>query len=913
MISSCWQILEIEATQDEQVIRKAYRKLLPNYHPETDPEGFAKLREAYENALKLAKAQASAAIEQTVDPIIDANQAKVDEVLASYKELLLDRNRRLRPEAWHQWIDEVLDQQPLAISEQVYWPILWETLTLYIHSHHCFSILSKRLNWQDRLLDLEPVTARDVGERLNHLAAPDLFDYSCLSHLPFEIQQDIIWFFETANVIAHNEPSHILQRFLTIHGTLYIPDNLEASQHICQWLCLAKIGSSSWCNFIEKQQANASTEELIDWQYWQATQYELLDRYEQALPLWISLVDELPNLEDKLLYYCQQTYLDYLPLLILALNKPLIKQTENWTLTSKTNLSALRMATAYSQATSPLAQDFINDHLEADCFAFSDNILRKDYSDNRTHKLYYYAWILKYGDESQLQLIAQEQTSSHGVIYSFIIERFKLQAEKLLALFATNETLQLVKNYLTTQQPNEQLNTLDFAQASTKKLINTWLFRLRWYTTSPLGALKKLGYIAEMPPSFVKEYLYFLQFIEHYQLAWLDPQTLPANSVHSSPIQLWQQLSLFIVGLLNSSNNHWLADHKQWLDTLPANTNHWLDDYLKAILVLPKKVIHNNWQEVLLDKLKPDSTSFCLFLSYRFSANHYFEVGPRQQNITTLVMSLLHQYSYYLLQKDLPEELILFCMLLVDHPKLTEQQQQQVMAVAEQLMANSYLANKLYKFRENNSADLKEHILQRLNTEQAKHLIDYWLELTNKKQTLTSSQINYLNALRDNADDSLLTRLTAESLLTYKKPKLSTKLSMAVQPKAKYKTGQDIPKDGLAGFFSGTGRIGRLEYVGHLILLLLLIVFCFVLSMLLTAASDGYRELYIAAGVIACCLRFYAITTRRLHDLGRSSKAFIWFAIIAIITKGIAIGVLCLLPGKKESNEHGPPPPPPLT
>lgn len=907
MISSCWQILEIEATQDEQVIRKAYRKLLPNYHPETDPKGFAKLREAYEDALKLAKAQTTS-IEQTADPVIDANQTKVNEILASYKELLLDSNRRLRPEAWQQWIDEVLDQQPLAISEQAYWPLLWETLNIYIHSHQCVSILGKRLNWQDRLLDLEPVTARDVGERLNHLSSPDLFDYNCLSHLSFEVQQDVIWFFETANVIAHNEPSHVLQRFLTIQGTLYIPNDSVANKYICQWLCLANIGSSSWCNFIEQQQTNSTAEELIDWQYWQATQYELLNRYEQALPLWLTLVDELPNLEDKLLYYCQQTYIDYLPLLILALNKPLIKQTENWTLTSKTNLSALRMATAYSQATSPLAQDFINDYLETNCFAFSDNILRKNHTDNHAHKLYYYAWILKYGDETQLQLIAQEQATSHGVIYSFIIKRFKLHAEKLLTLFAANETIQLVKNYLTNQQPNEQLNTLDFEQAVTKKLVNTWLFRLRWYANSPLGALKKLGYIAEMPPSFIQEYLYFLQFIEHYQLTWLDPKSLQANTVHKSAIHLWQQFSLFIVGLLGSYNNSWLADHKQWLDSLPTNTKHWLDDYLKALLALPKKVITNNWKENLLDKLKPATASFYLFASYHFSTNYYFEVGPRQQNIATLVMSLLHQYTYYSLQKDLPDELILFCMLLVDHPKLTGQQQQQVMAIAEQLTANSYLANKLYKLKEDNAADLKDHILLRLKTDLAKHLLDYWLALADRKRSLTSSQISYLSRLRNNSNEPLLTRLGAETLLTYKKAKLTTKLSLAVKPNASHKPVQSSSKNKFNDFFSGKGRIGRVGYIGQLILLLLLIGFCFIASMLLTTVTDGYRDFYVAGSVMVCTLRFYAITVRRLHDIGRASSAFIWFAILAIITKGIAIGVLCLLPSKEESNEYGPPP-----
>ena len=45
-------ILEIDENADEAVIKKSYKKLLPVYNPEDDPEGFKRLREAYETALK---------------------------------------------------------------------------------------------------------------------------------------------------------------------------------------------------------------------------------------------------------------------------------------------------------------------------------------------------------------------------------------------------------------------------------------------------------------------------------------------------------------------------------------------------------------------------------------------------------------------------------------------------------------------------------------------------------------------------------------------------------------------------------------------------------------------------------------------------------------------------------------------
>ena len=47
----CWHILGIAPTRDEAAIKRAYAQLLKKHRPDRDPDGFIRLREAYEMAL----------------------------------------------------------------------------------------------------------------------------------------------------------------------------------------------------------------------------------------------------------------------------------------------------------------------------------------------------------------------------------------------------------------------------------------------------------------------------------------------------------------------------------------------------------------------------------------------------------------------------------------------------------------------------------------------------------------------------------------------------------------------------------------------------------------------------------------------------------------------------------------------
>lgn len=71
---SIWEVLGIDKTEDDKAIKKAYAKKLRIYHPEEDPEGFQRLREAYDLALKYAKSK-----KVTTSVLMDDSGSRQDE------------------------------------------------------------------------------------------------------------------------------------------------------------------------------------------------------------------------------------------------------------------------------------------------------------------------------------------------------------------------------------------------------------------------------------------------------------------------------------------------------------------------------------------------------------------------------------------------------------------------------------------------------------------------------------------------------------------------------------------------------------------------------------------------------------------------------------------------------------------
>ncbi|EKT1333774.1 J domain-containing protein [Salmonella enterica] len=140
----CWEILGIEPTTDLECIRQAYLALLPSFHPESDPQGFKRLRQAYEEAQHWA---ASPAEDAKTEEVGDEH-----EILVAFRELLASERDRFQPSAWQKFIQQ-LNQCSMDEIDKLRWQLCDIAMKTETISLSCLALLAQRLNWQPQEAD----------------------------------------------------------------------------------------------------------------------------------------------------------------------------------------------------------------------------------------------------------------------------------------------------------------------------------------------------------------------------------------------------------------------------------------------------------------------------------------------------------------------------------------------------------------------------------------------------------------------------------------------------------------------------------------------------------------------------------------------------------------------------------------
>lgn len=180
-MKTCWQILEIESTTQIDIIRQAYLARLPLCHPETDPQGFKALRQAYEEALRLA-----------VNPVGEADNEDKDaaaehEILRAFRTLLDSESDRFQPSAWQKFIQQ-LNTWNMEDVDQLRWPLCAIAIEARYLSLNCASLLAERLNWHS-FNDSEGMDEEEREAFLEAIQAGDCFDFLSLLEYPVALQK----------------------------------------------------------------------------------------------------------------------------------------------------------------------------------------------------------------------------------------------------------------------------------------------------------------------------------------------------------------------------------------------------------------------------------------------------------------------------------------------------------------------------------------------------------------------------------------------------------------------------------------------------------------------------------------------------------------------------------------------------
>lgn len=174
-----WETLEIEATDDLKVIKRAYAKSLKKHHPEEDPEGYQRLREAYDSAVKLAKEgfstetpvqdyEASLDLETdhaVAEGVIPSIEHPVDQFIEKVQELYADFFARIEIENW-----ESLLQEDIIWNVQ-YSELLQDRLIDFLEEHpylpvEIWQLLDQAFHWQENKEGLEDRYGKGITQFL---------------------------------------------------------------------------------------------------------------------------------------------------------------------------------------------------------------------------------------------------------------------------------------------------------------------------------------------------------------------------------------------------------------------------------------------------------------------------------------------------------------------------------------------------------------------------------------------------------------------------------------------------------------------------------------------------------------------------------------------------------------------------
>ncbi|WP_325894775.1 DnaJ domain-containing protein [Grimontia sp. NTOU-MAR1] len=238
-----WEVLNLEQTADESIIKKAYRVKLRQHHPEEDPEGFKLVREAYENILQWLKNGAEESAQQEQVQTAEAKEpAEVHPHTEAFNQLLQDPTKRMVLANWKAWTET---SQMLQIDEQQ--KISDDAITVVLANRwlppSIIDVLWDGLSW-NLLLNGEQQQV-ELGEFLDEwrelplsISLDELVEFSAPE------QRAILSFLRPLHIALARGQLDALEYHLQQSLTFVLPDLLNVKISVLKSLVALKIKSS---------------------------------------------------------------------------------------------------------------------------------------------------------------------------------------------------------------------------------------------------------------------------------------------------------------------------------------------------------------------------------------------------------------------------------------------------------------------------------------------------------------------------------------------------------------------------------------------------------------------------------------------------------------------------------------------
>lgn len=642
-----WEILGIEPTTDASIIKKAYRRTLPNHHPETDPDGFKALRDAYEAALNYQEIILVPEDEENLEPITEAQtdeQVETPAAITALYDLLNDPKHRFDPAAWQTWINVEINELALDDIEAVQFWVLQTLLNEQNYlSYECARLVIERFHWQEYYEQHhDEHSKRVVLSFIQSCNKENLFNYLLLNDYPLIVQNKIIEFYQTCHEQSRSSTLQHLTYSLYVHFALPIPDDPKLHIQIAHWYMLIDEPNSIALEVLRQCKANVQDEATLKDIDYLINFHRMIENNH-----YIELLADLnPHFHISIAF---QAYLDntnIFPFIYMAhfFKHHVLANLETHQILSFKPVVPISLPLSVIPASSLRADvlAMIEDYWGNYSFEFMAVGLEEQPKDP-IHALLYAVWIIKYGDEWSLESFINAHYEYDDHIANFLLKTMQASAQALLKHFRKSVVLTKIKAALLVYDVNRDNISPDRDDWNQKdrNLVYSWLNRLHPFTSNNHNFLNlQDGEQLNLSP-LMREYSTYLFALSESHLDYLI--AIP------SEIHIWRQRSILMFLFTRTKNLDYLNQHRKLINQLPKTQVKWFDQAFKML-----KIITNNkqchtvdffWEEIIEDKLKKQPQYANIFYIYHFNWRYIAHQYPKKKIVEYFYIYLMTEIS----------------------------------------------------------------------------------------------------------------------------------------------------------------------------------------------------------------------------------------------------------------------------